>query len=482
MMMLSRLKMAYGLMVLMMSPLAALAGAPKFDRLPTGQPSQVPFIGWYEDLGKKGYAEEEYIARGEANVYEYVRAGDPTVQVRMPAVPYVTRVLVRYPKDPSKFNGTVYVEVLNATAGWDGDPTWQAAADYLIRSGAAWVGVSTKPVTVDFLRDKWGRDKYPARDTSRYASLSMPHFGQVWDMMTHVGKWVKSAGDQTNPLRQYAVKRSFMVGFSQSVAYQVTYANSFHERERMPDGRAVYDGYYLGAGGSRAKDVTAATPQTESLGEGDPRNLIRVNAPVVRLQTQTEVIGFGSYRVRQDDAEFPLVRTYEVAGGSHVDAHLDEVGGFALARDLGLPPSFCPKPDAAYNPVRTGFYQSAALDILDRWSRGTTPPASRLYSLSEENGKTVMLKDAVGNVVGGVRPPELEAPRGVYKESNSGPGFCRLYGGFVPFAPEKLREMYPAAGAFVSKFDAAIAKAVNERFLLPEDAALLRASRPATIN
>jgi len=93
-----------------------------------------------------------------------------------------------------------------------------------------------------------------------------------------------------------------------------------------------------------------------------------------------------------------------------------------------------------------------------------------------------MLKDAVGNVVGGVRPPELEAPRGVYKESNSGPGFCRLYGGFVPFAPEKLREMYPAAGAFASKFDAATAKAVKERFLLPEDAALLRASRPATIN
>lgn len=462
-------------------PQITLAVALQFDRLPTGEPSQVPFIAWYEDLGQKGYTEEEYLARGEANVYEYIAAQNPNVQVKIPSVPYVTRVLVRYPIDRSQFNGTVYVEVLNATAGWDGDPTWQATADYVTRSGAAWVGVSTKPVTVNFLRDQWGRNKYPARDISRYEALSMPHFGQVWDMMTDVGTWLRSPDARSNPLNTYSVKRLFMVGFSQSVAYQVTYANSFHDRARMPDGRNIYDGYYLGAGGSRAKDVTAATPETESLSEDDPRNLIRVNAPVVRLQTQTEVIGFGSYRVRQDDQEFSLVRTYEIAGGSHVDEHLDEVGGIALARDLGLPPSFCPKPDNPYNPVRTGFYQSAALEILESWSRGISPPASRLFELRVEGGKTVMTKDAVGNVIGGVRPPELEAPLGVYLESNSGPGFCRLYGGFVPFSAEKRKEMYPATGSFAVAFDAAISRAVEDRFLLPEDALLLQTSRPATL-
>ena len=468
-------------MSLCCSPISVHAAIPKFERLPTDQGSQTPFIAWHEDLGKNGYVEEEYLAKGQANVYGYVRAGDPDVQIRVPAVPYVTRVLVRYPTDRSKFNGTVYVEVLNATAGWDGDPTWQATADYLMRSGAAWVGVTTKPVTVEFLRDRWGRDKFPARDTSRYRALSMPHFGQVWDMMTDVGKWVRTSGEPSNPLTKYGVERLFMVGFSQSVAYQVTYANSFHSRARMPNGQLVYNGYYLGAGGSRAKDVTAVTPQTESLSEGDPRNFIRVDVPVVRLQTQTEVIGFGSYRVRQDDKESTLVRTYEVAGGSHVDAHLNEVGGIALARDLGLPPSFCPKPDAAYNPIRTGFYQAAALEILDRWSRGVSPPASRLYSMTEEGGETVMTKDAVGNVVGGVRPPELEAPRGVYLESNSGTGFCRLYGGFVPFRAEKLKELYPSTGSFSTEFDDAIDRAVKDRFLLPEDASVLRSTRPAAL-
>lgn len=477
-MILKNLRRCLGLLAMASLPLAAFGGSPKFEALPTGGPAQTPFIAWYEDLRERGYVEEEYLVRGEANIYEYVREADPTVRVRTPAVPYVTRTLVRYPSDRSKFNGTVYVEVLNATAGWDGDPTWQAAADYMIRSGAAWVGVTTKPVTVNFLRDRWGRDKYPARDTSRYASLSMPEFGQVWDMMTHVGAWLKNPDDGTNPLRKHGVERLLMVGFSQSVAYQVTYANSFHESARLPNGRPIYDGYYLGAGGSRAKDLIAATPQTESLGESDPRNLIAVAAPVVRLQTQTEVIGFGSYRVRQRDTDFPLVRTYEVAGGSHVDAHLDEVGGKALARDLGLPPSFCPKPDAAYNPVRTGFYQAAALDILDRWVRGTSsPPSSRLFELTQRDGKTLFVTDTVGNVVGGVRPPELEAPRGRYTESNSGPGFCRLYGGFVPFEETKMAELYATPEAFAARFDAAIERAVAERFLLKEDVALLKGAR-----
>lgn len=468
------------LLVIALLPISALAGSARFERLPVGQESQIPFIAWFEDLGPRGFVEEEYLVRGEANVYEYVRAGDPTVRVRTPSLPYVTRALVRYPTDRSKFNGTVYVEVLNATAGWDGDPTWQAAADYIIRSGAAWVGVTTKPVTVNFLRDRWGRDKYPARDTARYASLSMPEFGQVWDMMTDVGAWLKNPKEATNPLRRYGVKRLLMVGFSQSVSYQVTYANSFHNTARMPNGRPIYDGYYMGAGGSRAKDVTASTPQTESLGEGDPRNLIKVDVPVVRLQTQTEVLGFGAYLVRQSDAEYPLVRTYEVAGGSHVDEHLDGLGGKALARDLGLPPSFCPKPDAAYNPVRTGFYQSAALDILDQWVRGRAqPPASRLIELKQEDGKMVYARDAVGNVVGGIRPPELEAPRGRYIESNSGPGFCRLYGGFVPLDAAKLTELYPTPEAFEAKFDDAISRAMKQGFLLKEDALLLRGGRSA---
>lgn len=145
-----------------------------------------PFITWYLDLSVDGYVEDEYAISGSANLYKYVNeaSGSPEVSIDTPDQPYTTRLLVRRPIDTGRFNGTVYVEVLNATAGWDGDPIWQSTSEYLIRSGAVWVGLSTKPNTVNFLRDSWGRGIWPARNAERYATLSMPAFGQVWDMLT----------------------------------------------------------------------------------------------------------------------------------------------------------------------------------------------------------------------------------------------------------------------------------------------------------
>ncbi len=433
-----------------------------------------PFIAWYRDLADVGYVEEEYLVAGNANIYEYVDevAQRPDVRVATANVPYVTRILVRKPCDASRFNGTVLVEVMNATAGWDGDPIWYGTYDYITRSGTVWVGVSTKPVTVNFLRDRWGRAPWPTRNASRYANLSMPAFGQVWDMLTQVGTLLKSKRDTNNPLQHYDVERLLMVGYSQSAAYQTTYANSFHAAARLPSGTSVYDGYYISAGGASAKHVTGATAATENLPRGDARNIVRVDAPVVKFQTQTEVVNFPSYPTRQDSVNFPLLRLYEVAGGSHVDVWRDREGGQALVRDLGLPPSFCPAPANPKNPLRTGYYEAAAIANLSRWvARGVAPPPSRLMELTTSPTGTITLaRDADGNVIGGVRPPELQAPTGAYLESNTGPGFCGLYGGFRPFTDERLAELYPTRGAFVARFAKGVANNVKDRYLLPADA------------
>jgi hypothetical protein len=436
-----------------------------------------PFLAWYQDLSKVGYVEEEYLVSGTANVYEYVdnAAQRPEVQVAMPDVPYTTRILVRKPRNPSRFNGTVLVDVLNATAGWYGDAVWYGNYEYIIRSGAAWVGVSTKPVTVNFLRDGWGRPPWPVRNASRYASLSMPEFGQVWDILTQVGTLLKSDRNRDNPFRRYDVHRLIMVGYSQSAAYQVTYANSFHEMTRQRNGQPVYDGYLIEAGGASAKDVTGASAATENLPRGDLRNIVQVDAPVIKVQTQTEIVNFPSYPTRQSEAQYPWVRTYEIAGGSHVDAWRDVEGGQALVRDLGLPPSFCPAPANPKNPLRTAFYESAALNNLIRWIRfGVPPPPSRFIELTATNMGTYQLtRDTDGNVVGGVRPPELEAPVGTYLESNTGPGFCGLYGGFSPFTEERLQELYPYRGSYARRFVRGVWEAVRDRYLLPADAATL---------
>ena len=87
-----------------------------------------PFIAWFQDLSLVGYVEEEYAVSGTANLYDYVDdiGQRPDIVVSTPDVPYTTRMLVRRPADARDFNGTVFVEVLNATAGWDGDPIWQS--------------------------------------------------------------------------------------------------------------------------------------------------------------------------------------------------------------------------------------------------------------------------------------------------------------------------------------------------------------------
>ena len=429
-----------------------------------------PFIAWHEDPGDFGYVEEEFLVSGDANIYEYVddEGQDSAVRVRDEAVPYTSRLLIRRPADAGRFNGTLYLEVLNPSAGWDGDPIWQNSHDYVMRAGAVYAGLTSKPVAVDFLRDKWGRDPYPKRDSSRYATLEMPYFGQVWDMLSEVAALLKSPGAAGNPLAGFPVRRTILTGYSQSVAYQVTYANSFHARERLPNGTPLIDGYFLSAGGS-AKNVHRPTPETEGLPPGDRRNLIDVDVPVVRFQTETEVPR--SHRLRQHPPDYPLVRIYEMAGGAHVDQATVDEGGRALARDLGLP-DFAASCDNPVNPVPIGYAQSAMLEIVDQWVRGSAePPPSRVIDLVDgQNGSREIARDAAGNALGGVRLPSLEAPLGRYLPNNTGAGFCFLIGSFVPFEQNELARRYPEHRTYLQRVAYAADRAVADRFLLEADA------------
>jgi len=443
-----------------------------------------PFIAWFMDLSADGYVEEEYAVSGLANIYGYVddAAQSPEVEIIEADVPYTSRILVRRPADPKRFNGTVFYEILNATAGWDGDPIWQSNFDYITREGAVWVGMSTKPVVVDFLRDGWAAWPLITRNASRYVDMSMPQFGQVWDMLNQTGLLLKTPASADNPLADLDVERIIMVGYSQSAGYQVTHANSFYADAMTPHGSPIINGYFISAGGATAKHVTGPTATTpESLPVGDARNMLLSDAPSFRFQTQTEVVGFGAFLVRQSESDNPNMRFYEMAGGSHVDAEINVVGGQALVRDLGLPPSFCPDPLVPYNPIIIGFVQSALLDGLGQWiSSGSEPPASRFMDLLFPGGVPQISLDANGNAIGGVRPPQIEVPLGTYLPNNSGPGFCFLFGGFDPFDDDTLHLLYRNHGRYVSQMAREIKRSEKEGFLLREDAATQRRDAAAS--
>lgn len=82
----------------------------------------------------------------------------------MPAVaPYTTRALARWPR--SGFNGTVVVEWLNVTSGYDVEASWAELHRHLVRDGYAYVGVTAQEVGAVGLK---------AFDPVRYAAVEHP--------------------------------------------------------------------------------------------------------------------------------------------------------------------------------------------------------------------------------------------------------------------------------------------------------------------
>ena len=86
-------------------------------------------------LSAKGYScsENEYFFGGSAaNLEKGVSA------------PYESRMLVRLPTDPAKFNGTVIVEWVNVTGQKDIETLWPIAGEYLMQHGYGYVVVDAQ--------------------------------------------------------------------------------------------------------------------------------------------------------------------------------------------------------------------------------------------------------------------------------------------------------------------------------------------------
>jgi len=86
---------------------------------------------------------------GTSNIYRqngfWGSNGVWQVSVAQSNVPYTTRLLVRYPADPAKFNGTVVVEWLNDTTGGDQDPVWSEIYHEVLSRGTPTLGCRRRP-------------------------------------------------------------------------------------------------------------------------------------------------------------------------------------------------------------------------------------------------------------------------------------------------------------------------------------------------
>src|SRR5205085_260537 len=98
---------------------------------------------------------------------------------------------------------------------------------------------------------------------------------------------------------------------------------------------------------------------------------------------------------------------------------------------------------APYSHVPFYHVMNAAFDHLVRWVKdGTLPPTAPPIETSSVGPPAVVVRDARGNSLGGIRLATHAVPTGVNTGQNSGPAFCRLYGSHDDFDAATLATLY----------------------------------------
>ena len=429
-----------------------------------------PFFAAMDDLKARGYVEQEYFYSGTANRYETPEGATGKVIDGNHA--YQTRLLVRRPADPKKFNGTVVVEWNNVTAGHDQDIDWYQIHDYLMRSGYVWVGVTAQRIGVEALKI-WNRDRYGALDVS--ADGTVMNDALSFDIFADAGRAARQPHG-VDFLGGLKPQRVFATGHSQSAVRLATYLNSVHPLD------PVFDAVIVHGGGSKIRTD--------------------LKIKVWKLSSETDVV-IGQAAARQPDtANF---RSWEVAGDSHVDTQfiaersrlVERDGnpiatGFTPGQRGGAAKTAAPAPaPAGTNPCDrptfsdVPFYQvmEAALDHLVAWVKdGKAPPSAPPIDLSSMGPPVVIARDANGNSSGGgIRLAAIAVPIAVNTGQNTGPGFCWLYGSHVDFDQARLASLYPAHAAYVAAVRTVTEKNFKAGYILrPEaDATIAAAERSA---
>lgn len=423
------------------------------------------------DLSGAGYVEEEFFLEGLASPYAMDPAGpawglDGTWSAvpTEPAAPYKTRVIVRRPARPSKFNGTVVVEWMNVSGQADGTPDFLQMHRELLRDGYAWVGVSAQRVGVEGgLIPSIGLKNW---DPARYGSLAHPGDSYSYDIFTQAGRALR-APQGSNPLGELAPDVEIVIadGESQSAQRMVTYINAVHPLVRVYDGFLVHSRSAGGSPLTQAPLPVVAVPAVAHIRTD-------LAEPVFILQNETDLPLFGFVAARQPDTA--LVRTWELAGTSHFDQYgLDFVGPTG-ARDFPQPefPPLLPTCQFPVNRAHARYLYDAALHHLDGWVRGGPPPPTG--TPIELNPDGSIARDEFGNALGGVRLPELDVPIATLSGVGNQPAFCVLFGVTTPFSDATLEALYPSHGRYVAAVIRAVRTAVRQGFLLPYDAAEAR--------
>lgn len=398
-----------------------------------------------------GYVEHEFFAAGTASAYEATSTpadGRWTVTPTTTA-PYQTRVIVRRPKTPAAFNGTVVLEWTNQSSG-ESIPDWAYLNPELGRAGVAYVAVTAQALAVNGGTSLLGSPVTGLRDVNpdRYGSLDHPGDQYAYDIVDQVGRALRD-GTQADVLGGLDPKRVVVVGESQSAFFLTTYANTLQARN------GTFDGIFV-----HSRSGSAASLEGLPLPGGSDASAVRVrsdlDAPVFILETETDLLMLGYAAARQPNTS--RLRTWEVAGTSHADSWI--VGKFAGI--LGC--------DSINDGPQHLVAQAAFASFLT-WVRGGPAPSTPARLKIKPGATPRFGLDRFGNVRGGVRTPAVVAPTSVL--SGIGPAdastTCRLFGSSKHFSAHRLVRVHGTKAAFLSAVRASLKRAVGGGYVLRAD-------------
>jgi hypothetical protein len=405
------------------------------------------------DLAARGYVAEEFILEGEA--VSYLPAPGSTHgrdgkwdAVESEAAPYRTRILVVRPERAEDFDGTVFCNWQNVTAGYE----LGSADEVGVLDGAAWVAVSAQAVGIHGFpnnRSLTGEEMavqwhLTAWEPERYGTLRHPGDDWSYDIFSQAAAVVgpRRTIGAIDPMGGLPVKRVIAGGASQSGGRLATYYNAIHPLA------GVFDGFLPSISGGFSTPVNSRTAAAAA-GEGGLAAMQRTGSrfrddqatPLFLVNSEGEARGYHASR-RPDDDTF---RFWEVAGTPHDSRMAPGVAEGGEGRIL--------------NPLSYLPFQAMALQHLVRWiDDGTPPPAfAGMEKTISDDGRAHLVRDEFGNAKGDLRHPALEAPTAEYHGANGqSAGFGRLFGWALPHDASAVRARFGSESAYLARYTEAV--------------------------
>jgi len=489
-----------GLAVAATSALAAVP-TPTVSTPPAGLHG-FPFGRASVDLAAVEYTETEFLITGNAQAFVSDGAlGNDGVWNVSPGVtaPFTSRMLVRAPADPQRFNGTVLVEWLNVSGGVDAAPEFDYSHVELLREGYAWVGVTAQAAGADFLKEF---------DSVRYAAIFHPGDSFSYDIFSQAGMAVLHGN--TLPLGRLTpqIRQVLAVGESQSAFRLFTYYNAIQPAAEIYQGFLIHS---TGSGAALSQSVAAvgvlggsniptppgvpATPDIAVPATAFIRTDLAQPVMFVNTETDVTVLGAGFSVHNQPDSN--TFRMWELAGTTHADGYLLQFAGAdAAASGLPVPPFGCGNPPLNNGPET--FSMRMALHALNLWTavpalKPSIGPRFTVEIVNSPSPAAVLTRDpATGLAIGGIRLPQVAVPietlTGVRPAAAvaANPN-CILFGAASPWdggadpwdgvagldpAPSpapSLAALYGTKFNYIRRFEVAAFQSVIRGFMLPGD-------------